>query len=163
MKMNFIVTLLTLLFVGCTRPEPAPLTPQQQEIALKEISGTLDAIVQGLEKMDAEVLFQSYANSPNFILFMTDGSTVDYQSARKHHIEWFKSISSLKVTTVAKEFRIITGDVATCAWRTRFALGFKSGQEARIDFAITLLFNRTDDHWKVVYQQTAALPTGGNG
>ena len=158
MRTNLIVTLTTFILFGCAQPQPAPMTPQEQEVAKKELTEAVNVIIQGLEKMDAEVLFQSYSNSPDFILFTTDGSMADYQLAKSHNAGWFKSLSSLKVTTVKEEFRFLSGNVVVCAWRATFAMTLKTGGEPKMDFAITFVFNKSENRWKVVYQQTSALP-----
>ncbi len=158
MKIGLIITLAFFLLFGCVRSQAAPVNPGEQEIAKKELAEAVNAIIQGLEKMDAEVLFQSYSSTPDFILFTTDGSMADYQAAKNHHVAWFKSLSSLKVTTVANEFRLLPGTIGVCAWRARFEMALKSGGEPKVDFAITFIFNKIDNHWKVVYQQTSALP-----
>jgi ketosteroid isomerase-like protein len=158
MKTNLVVPLFLFILFGCAQPQPVPMTPQEQEIAKKELTGTVNAIIQGLEKMDAEVLFQSYSNIPEFILFTTDGSLADYQLAKSHNAGWFKSLSSLKVATVKEEFRFLPGDVVICAWRATFDMTLKTGIETKMDFAITFVFNKSNNRWKVVYQQTSVLP-----
>jgi uncharacterized protein (TIGR02246 family) len=158
MKAKFLYCFTVFFFVAGATASAAPTIPQGQETATEEIKGVVNAIIRGLEELDAEVLFQSYSNSPGFILFTTDGTTADYQMAKNHHVQWFKSLSSLKVTTVAEEFRMVSDDVAVFAWRATFAMTLKKGGEPTADFAITLVFNRIDNHWRVVYQQTSALP-----
>jgi uncharacterized protein (TIGR02246 family) len=158
MKTNVFVTFALFCFVVCPQASAALTIPQDQETGKQELKGVVNAIMQGLEKLDAEVLFQSYSNSPDFILFTTDGTTADYRAAKNHHVQWFKSLSSLKVTTVADEFRFLSGNVAVCAWHARFAMTLKTGGEPKVDFAITFVFNKIDNRWKVVYQQTSALP-----
>jgi hypothetical protein len=158
MKTNLFVTLAVLFYFGCAKSQPPPMTPQEQQSVRTEITEALNGIIQGLEKMDAEVLFQSYSNSPDFILFTTDGSMVDYQAAKNHHVEWFKSLSSLKVKTVADQFKLLPGKSVVCVWHAKFDMTLKTGGGAQIDFAITLIFNKIDNRWMVVYQQTSALP-----
>ena len=158
MKAHFIFLLALFFLVVCARASAAPMIPQGQESAKKEIKGAVNAIIQGLERLDAEVLFQSYSDSPDFILFTTDGTMADYRAAKNHHVQWFKSLSSLKVTTVSDEIRFLSDDVAVCAWCATFAMTLKTGGEPKVDFAITFVFKKIDNHWKVVYQQTSALP-----
>ena len=158
MRTNLIVTLTLFILLGCAQPQPAPMAPQEQEAAKKELTEAVNAIIQSLEKMDAEALFESYSNSPDFILFATDGSMADYQLAKSHNAGWFKSLSSLKVATVKEEFRFLPGNVVVCAWHATFDMTLKSGGEPKMDFAITFVFNKTENRWKVVYQHTSALP-----
>ncbi len=158
MKTILIVALPLFFIFGYAKAQPASMSPQEQEATKKELIEAVNTIVRGLEKMDAEVLFQSYSNSPDFILFATDGSMADYQAAKNHHVQWFKSLSLLKVTTVEDQFRFLPGNVAVCAWHAHFEMTLKTGGDPKMDFAITLMFKKIDNHWKVVYQQTSALP-----
>ncbi len=158
MKANVFIPPALFFLVLCTQGSAAPTSPQEQEPANKDLKRAVNAIIQGLEQLDAEALFQVYSNTPDFILFTTDGTMADFQAAKNHHVQWFKSLSSLKVTTVADEFRFFSDDVALCAWRTTFAMKLKTGGEPKVDFAITFVFNKIDNRWKVVYQQTSALP-----
>jgi hypothetical protein len=157
MRMLIFVMLTIFIMFACAQPQPAPMTPQEQGVAKKGLTEAVNAIIQGLEKMDAEVLFQSYSNSPDFILFTTDGSMADYQLAKSHNAAWFKSLSLLKVTTVKEEFRFLPGNDVVCAWRATFAMILKTGRELKMDFAITFVFNKSENRWKVVYQQTSAI------
>jgi ketosteroid isomerase-like protein len=158
MKLHHVITLALIFLFGCARPEPSPMTLQEQETAKKEVTEAVNVILQNLEKLDAEALFQSYANSPDFILFTTDGSMVDYQTAKNHHVEWFKALTSLKVSTAKEEFRFLPGNSVVCAWLGKFGMTFKAGGEQEVGFAVTLIFNKIDNQWKVMYQQTSALP-----
>ena len=56
-----------------------------------------------------------------------------------------------------EEFRFLPGNVAVCAWRATFNMTFKTGGEVKMDFAITFVSNKSENRWKVVYQQTSAL------
>lgn len=160
MRTNFLVALAIFFMTGYTNPEPALRSPQEQESVKKEITAVIDGIVQSLEKRDAEALFQSYQDSPEFILLTTDGSMMDYAAAKAHHVKWFSSLSSLKVTTTKDEFRFLPGNTVIYAWRSKFEMTLKTGGAPTMDFGITLVFHKIDDHWKVVYQQTSALPPG---
>jgi uncharacterized protein (TIGR02246 family) len=158
MKMSLPIILAVFLFFGFAGQQPASMTSQSHETTQKEIKGVVTAIFQSLEKMDAEALFQSYVNSPDFILFATDGSMAGYEAARNHHVQWFKSLSSLKVTTVKDELRFLPGNVVICAWLGTFEMSLKSGGQPKMNFGITFVFNRVNNSWKVIYQQTSALP-----
>jgi ketosteroid isomerase-like protein len=155
----FLLIALTLSVVsGYARQDPSSTNPQVGENVKKELTEAVSVISQSLEKMDAEALFQSYSDSPDFILFTTDGSMLNYAGAKNHHVMWFKSLSSLNVTTLKQEFRTLPGNAVVCAWCSRFAMTLKSGGQPTVDFAVTFIFNKIDGHWKVIYQQTSALP-----
>jgi ketosteroid isomerase-like protein len=152
------VSIALCLLLGLTYQTSGSGITQDKEAAKKEIGGVIEQIFQNLQKMDVEGLFQSYVNSPDFILFTTDGSMADYQQIKNHHIGWFKSLSSLKVTTLRSEYRFISDDAVVCPWFGTFEMVPVKGEPMKVPFAITFVFRKIDNHWKVAYQQTAALP-----
>ena len=158
MKTSFLVTLLLFILFGYAQPQSVLMSPQEQETAKKEVKEVVHEIFQSLEKMDIEGLSMSYLSSADYILFTTDGTMADYQTAKDHHAKWFKSLSSLKVTTIKEEFRFLSGNIAICPWLGTFDMMLKSGKQMKINFAITFVFSKIDDQWKVVYQQSSALP-----
>jgi ketosteroid isomerase-like protein len=159
MKINLFIMLALFFFSGYASQEPQHITPQEQETVKKEIREVVKEIFKSLEKMDVEALFQSYLNTSDFIFFTTDGSMSDLQEAKYHHAAWFKSLSSLKVTSIRDDFRFLPGKIVICGWQGKFEMTLKSGEQLKINkFGITLIFSKTDNHWKVIYQHSSALP-----
>ncbi|MDP2059282.1 MAG: hypothetical protein Q8J97_06060, partial [Flavobacteriaceae bacterium] len=63
MKTITFITLSLFFFSVCANQEPVKMTPQEQETANKEIREAVKVILQNLEKMDADALFQSYSDA----------------------------------------------------------------------------------------------------
>jgi hypothetical protein len=159
MRMYFFITLFLFFFFALTKPGLAQMTHQEQEIAEQEISETIDVIFQNLEQMNVESLFNLYSNNYDFILLTTDASMADYQEAKNHNAEWFKSLSALKVTTIKEEFRFLPGDIVVCAWQGRFEMKLKTGVHLKIDkFGVTFIFSKIDKSWNVIYQHSSSVP-----
>lgn len=159
MKKNLFIILVLFLFSGWSNQEDCQINLQEQETAKKEIREVVNVIFLNLEKMDAEALFQSYSDSSDFILIATDGTMADYQVAKKHHAMWFKSLSSLRITSVKDEFRFLVDNIVVCSWQGKFEMSLKTGEKLKIDnFGITFIFTKIDNQWKVVYQHSSALP-----
>jgi ketosteroid isomerase-like protein len=159
MKTITFVMLTLFLFSRCASQESIQMTPQEQETAKKEIREAVRVIFQNLEKMDVEALFQSYSNSSDLIFFTTDGSKTGFQEAKNHHAAWFKSLSSLKVTTNTDDFRFLPGNIIICSWLGKFEMTLGSGEQLKINkFGITFIFRKIDNQWKVIYQHSSALP-----
>ena len=157
MKTKLLITLVLFFFFSCAKQELLQMSPQQQETEKKEIKNVINQIFQNLEKLDAEALFQSYSDSPDFILFTTDGLMMDYQAAKNHHTAWFKSLLSLKVTSEKDDFRFLTGNIVIYIWTGNFELKLKAGGEPKINFGITFVLSNIDNRWKVTYQHTSVL------
>ncbi len=159
MKRKFFIALIGLFLCACAVQGNAQMGPQDQETAKKEIGEIVNAIFQSLEKMDVEALFRSYSDSSGFILVTTEGFMANYQGAKYGHAEWFKSFSSMRVSTTREEFRFLPGNIVLCAWQGKFAMTLKTGERMQIDnFGITFVFCKIDKEWKVIYQHSSALP-----
>lgn len=158
MKTNYLLILALFLFFGCTKQEPAQMTPQEQETEKKEIKEVVNLIIQGLEKLDAEAAFQPYLNTPDFILFTVYGTIVDYQGAINGHAAWFKTLTSIKVTNIKEEFRFLPDNLVIYPWLGKFEMTLKSGEQVTVDFGVTMIFRKISNQWIVVYQQTAQVP-----
>jgi ketosteroid isomerase-like protein len=159
MKTNYVTVMLIFFFSGIATHITAQMTVQEQETVKKEIREVAGIIFRNLEKMDAEALFQSYSNSIDFMFITTDGSMAGLQEAKNHHAAWFQSLSSLKVTTTKDYFRFLPGNIVIYSWLGKFEMTLGSGQQLKNDkFAITFIFSKTNNEWKVIHQHSSALP-----
>jgi hypothetical protein len=159
MKPALLIILILFFVAGCTSQDPLPMTPQEQEVAKKEIRAVSDRIVQSLNTMDLEALLQPYWNSPEFVLVNTEGSMGDYQTTRNGTVEMFNLLASLKYTTVKDEFRFLPDNTVIYAWFGKSEFAFKTGQQARIDaYAITFVFRKVENTWKIIYAHESASP-----
>ena len=158
MKTNLYLVLALLFFFGCTKQEPTLMTSTEQETAKKEIKEVVNVIFQGLEMLDAEAAFQPYLNTPDFILFTVYGTMVDYQGAINGHAAWFKTLTSIKVTTLKEEFRFLPDNLVIYPWLGKFEMTPKSGEQLAVNFGVTMIFRKIENQWKVIYQQTSQVP-----
>lgn len=159
MKMHFLILLALFIFIGCAKQEPSKMTSKQQETAKREIIDVVNEIFQSLEKMDVEALMKSYSDNYGFILLTTDASILSYQENKNHQSDWFKSLSSLKVTTIKEEFRFLPGNIVICAWQGKFEMTLKTDVHLKIDkFGVTFIFRKIDNLWKVIYQHSSSVP-----
>ena len=157
MKPTLVMGLALFLLIGCGGQQPPQMTPQEQEVAKKEITQVLDQQLQAASKLDAEALLQSYANTPDFIFLTSTGSMVDYQGTKNGTAEMYKSLATLKFTTTKSEFRFLPGNVVICAWLVKCDVTFKTGENAAIDsYAITFVFKKLDNQWKIIYSHESA-------
>jgi hypothetical protein len=158
MKTNLFIFVAMLFLFGCMKQEPIQMTTQEQVTAKKEIKEVVNLIFQGLEKLDVEKAFQPYLNTSDFILFTVYGNMIDYQGAKNEHAAWFKTLSSIKVTTIREKFRFLPDNIVIYPWLGKFEMALKTGQQVTVDFGVTMIFRKINNQWKVVYQQTSQVP-----
>ena len=159
MKTNFLTMLLIFLFWGCANRLTAQMTSQEQETTKKEITEAVGTIFTNLQKMDAEALYQSYAEFPDFLQITTAGEMADFQTAKNEHANWFMTLSSLKVTRVSEAFRFLPGNTVIYYWFGKFEMTTKKGVQVKMDkFGTTFIFSKKGNQWKVIFQQASSLP-----
>jgi ketosteroid isomerase-like protein len=157
MKTILFITMVLFSIPGYSSQLSVPLTPQDQDIAKKEIREVVKLINQNLEKMDVEALFQSYSDSSDF--FTTDGSMINLQVFKNHNAAWFNSLATLKVTTFSEYYRFLPGNTVISSWIGKFEMTLKSGEQLKNNkFGITYIFRKIDNKWKVIHQHASALP-----
>jgi ketosteroid isomerase-like protein len=159
MKSNYLTLWLIIFFFGCTLKVNAQMTAQEQENAKKEITEIVGTIFMNLQNMDAEALYKSYDESPDFIQMTTAGDMVDFQTAKNEHASWFKTLSSLKVTLIKEACRFLPGYTAIYSWFGKFEMTTKQGMQLKNDkLGTTFIFRKIGNQWKVIHQQASSLP-----
>jgi hypothetical protein len=159
MKTNYLTLWLIIFSFGFSMQLTAQKTAQKQEKAKKEIAEVVETIFRNLQSMDAEALYQSYDESPDFIQITTAGEIADFQTAKKEHANWFTTLSSLKVKRVSEAFRFLPGNTVVYSWFGKFEMTTKRGVQLKMDrFATTFIFSKKGNQWKVILQQASSLP-----
>ncbi len=159
MKTNYLTFLLIFSFFGITTHLTAQMTAQEQKTAKKEIAEVVEDIFRDLQNMDAGALYQSYAESPDFMQITTAGEMADFQTAKKEHANWFSTLSSLKVTRTSEAFRFLPGNTVIYYWFGKFEMMTKQGVKVKMDkFGTTFIFSKKGNQWKVIFQQASSLP-----
>lgn len=159
MKKIYLTGLLIVFLFGCATHQTEQMTSQEQETAKKEITEVAGTIFKNLQKMDAEALYQSYAESPDFIQITTAGVLADFQTAKNEHANWFKTLTSLNITRVSEAFRFLPGNKVIYYWFGKFEMTTKQGMQLKMDkFGTTFIFSKNDNQWKVIFQQASSLP-----
>lgn len=89
----------------------------------------------------------------------TDGAMYDYQAAKKSSAEFLKSFPSARFKTVKDEFRFLSNDLVLYAWNGKCVMTLPTGIHLKIDsYAVTYLFRRIDNSWKIVFSHESASP-----
>jgi|SRR3989339_418120 len=150
--------ILSFFFIAC-RQQPHQGTPQEKETAKKEIAVIVDGIVRGCDQLDIQEALKPYSDSPDFVAVNTDGSVVDYEGFRTINAEVFKAASSFKFITAKQDFHFLAENLVLCTWIGSSDIVLKSGEHFKIPaFATTLLLNKVNNEWKILYSHQSASP-----
>jgi ketosteroid isomerase-like protein len=159
--MKTMLFILPVLFLcsGYAGPEPVPAMQQDDETVKKEVREVAGTLLINLANRDADALFSLYADAGDCVFIMTDGNMVNLQEFKNHNIAWFGMLTSLKVTTTRDEIRLLCNNQVLYSWMGSMEMTLGNGQQVTISkFGISFIFSKTGNEWKVVYQQSSALP-----
>jgi hypothetical protein len=150
--------MFSLFFVSCQN-ESSELTPQEKEIAKKEISDIGKGVLQSIERLDIESALKPYLNAPDFLMINPDGSFADYNGFKRTGTETFKQLTSMKQTTIKEEFRFLTKTQVLYTWFGKNEIELKTGEKIKNESYIgSMLFSKINNEWKIVYAHESASP-----
>jgi hypothetical protein len=136
-----------------------PLSIAETKVIKQELQEALNTLIAGCEALDMELAFAIFSNAPEFLMMGTDGSLCDYQTYLKNNIDYLKTCSAFKLTTLKQEFRILTRDVAILSWAYSAEATLKTGERDLVENAgASFVFRKEDSDWKVIYYHESSLP-----
>jgi hypothetical protein len=139
--------------------ESKRLTIAEKETIERELREALDTLTAGCEKLDMELAFRIFADSPDFLMMGADGSLCDYQTYLKNNVDYLMDCSTFTLTTLQREYRILGSNTAILSWVYKAEAGFKNGERDVFDRAgASFVFRKMKDDLKVVYYHESSLP-----
>ncbi len=158
--MKFLLFIVPVFFLcSGVGPQPFPLDLQDDETVKKEVREVAGTLLINLANRDADALFSLYADASDFVFIMTDGNMVNLQEFKNHNIAWFGMLTALKVTTTRDEIRLLCNNQVLYSWMGSMEMTLGNGQQVAINkFGISFIFTKIGNEWKVVFQQSSALP-----
>jgi ketosteroid isomerase-like protein len=157
MKANiFFAVLLLFILNGCTSTQRDQLTQQQKDQIKSEVKVVVDSIFAQWARLDADRCFQNY--SPELVVVF-DSTRLDFDAYRKMCVEYIPLLTATKWTKVRVDVIPLSPDLAVCTavWNSKDSL--KSGDtETWNPVTYTLLFKKSEGHWKVTYSHASGIP-----
>ena len=151
--------LLLLLVVGCGQKQPDDLSAAQMVSIKTGVKAVTDSIISRWAALDADGALQYFTDSPHWAWFGPSGARIDYQAFGKLWKQIDDSSASLRLITTREQFTVLARDVVICAWEGKDETTMKSGDKLIYDpHAITFVFRKIDDHWRVTYTHESGIP-----
>jgi len=157
MKTKLLFISLLIAFSSCSQKQE--LTLEEKDQIKTELSTVFDNFVKIYKSLDPNAVLNYYWDSPDFVIVGADGSVKDYQGLKKDNEELFKSLSSVKIITAKQEYMIVSKEAVVIFWLGRFEAQMKD--ESLLVFdpdAVTFVFQKINNEWKITYQADSALP-----
>ena len=135
------------------------MTPQELEGVKKEIKVICDQMLAAVNKLDLDVFFKDFSNSPEFLFVGTDGKSFDFQSYVEMSKEYIKPLSASSFILNKTDFRVLSNDLMLNIMNGTWDLTLPDGNHVIFDtYTITYLLKKIDNQWKVIFVQESASP-----
>jgi ketosteroid isomerase-like protein len=116
-------------------------------------------MIVSFQRLDFNVTFGYFWNSPDFVMYNPDGSKSDYETAKKTALDVAGSVADFKTSWNTGTIRVLTKDLAICTIVGKADITFKSGDKMKEDPDVyTWIFKKIDGQWKVIYSHESGVP-----
>ena len=162
---TFLFTLL--FFFGCqgadnskrNLEEDTKVSSNEKEVAIKEISNIIEGIVRSVSHLDVDGVLKPYSNDANFRMVNPDASVSDFQTLKSNQTKAFERLTSASVKTVKQDFTFLSNNLVICTWTGSTEFELKTGGRGKIEsYVDTMLFERKNNEWKIIYVHESSTP-----
>ena len=160
MRIRALVAVLALFTIACEKEKEDDLSPEQVAQIKKDVAAATDTIVARFNRGDLNGALAIYHESPEFVMLGADGAKLDYAANKKASVDMVASAASIAITTKSHDCSVMTPELAICAWTGTEEVVLKAGDTVTYaPFAVTLVYKKFDDQWKVTYSHESGTVT----
>jgi ketosteroid isomerase-like protein len=144
-------TLIILLIVSCETKNRDSLNEQDKERIKSEIRIVFEQMIHNSEVGNFEEAIQPFADIPDFIS-ISSGDISDYDKFYKSNKAFFEILDHQLFNETAAMYTFIDKETLIVTYGATATAYLKDSQQFKADpLAITWIFKKMDDSWKVIY------------
>lgn len=126
---------------------------------VKSVREVFDKMTEHSERAEPDSFLSYYDNSADFLHVAGDGRMRNYEEFKKICTEYHNGLKEQKITTVAEKINVIDTGLVILAWMGNIVAQFRNGDVMKMDnYAITSVFKKIGDNWKVIHSHESSLP-----
>ena len=156
-KIILVQTLISLFLFSCGTKNTSNLTDQDKELIKSELVTIMNQIIQNSESGNLEKATEYYSNKPEFIS-ISNGQVSDYNKFIEGNKTYFEAMEVQKFTESLMNYTFINKEIVIVTWGGSALAKLKDGQQMKVDpFAASLVFNKVDGDWRVIYNHESGV------
>ena len=156
---TLILVIISMILLSCGTKNGATLTDSEKEVIKSEIAPLMKQIVQNSESGNLDKAIEPYSNNPEFVS-ISNGQVSDYNKFVEGNKQYFEVMGSQSFNQTIMNFTFINKDNVIVTWGGSALAKMKDKQQIKVDpFAASLVFNKRDGSWKVIYSHESAVFT----
>jgi len=126
---------------------------------LKEVRLFALNLTQFSETAQLDLFLACYADTPDFLAVSGDGVIRNLNDFKKICKDYYGNLKEQKLTTVHEKFHILDESTVLFCWSGNIDAYFKNGDKMKMEnYAVTFLFKKLTEGWKVIHSHESALP-----
>ncbi|TLX73738.1 hypothetical protein E9993_14870 [Labilibacter sediminis] len=154
-----ILSMISMFLFSCGTQNEGKLSDEEKEKIKSEISPLFNQIVQNSEAGNLKKAIEPYSNKTEFVS-ISNGQVSDYDKFVEGNKQYFETMKSQKFTETLMNYTFVSRETVIVTWGGSATIKLKDGKQLKVDpFAASLVFNRTNGIWKVIYNHESGVFT----
>jgi len=135
------------------------MTDLETAIIIADVKRFFDSMTGFSEKALSAAFLECYNNSPDFLAFSNDGIMRHYDEFKQICTGYYDRLKQQRIETIQEKFRVIDKNLVIVGWTGNIVADFKNGDTLKMKgYAVTYLFKRIDNTWKVIHSHESSPP-----
>ncbi len=156
---TLILGIISMSLLSCGTKNEATLTNNEKEVIKSEIAPLMKQIIQNSQSGNLDKAIEPYSNKLEF-LSIANGQVSDYNKFVEGNKQYFKAMESQIFNQTLMNFTFINKDNVIVTWGGSALAKMKDRQQIKVDpFTASLVFNKSEGIWKVIYNHESAVFT----
>ncbi|MBI1782438.1 MAG: nuclear transport factor 2 family protein [Sphingobacteriales bacterium] len=150
----FIPLLITTMIFSCTQKSNNALSEEQKKQIQNEIQPVIAQLYEAAAHVDTTKLYEIFSFADNFTYIEITGTFYDQVVYKQMVGQFWGQITSEMIAKGTEKYTYLSANDVLWSYSGAITVTFKNGQQAKYDpFGMSLLFKKTNDHWKIVFVQ----------
>jgi hypothetical protein len=153
-KLIPILFLIALIAVGISGYAQSVSDKEKSEI-IEQHQALLSETIMAWESMNAEKVFASYANHPDFVEVMMDKAN-NYAAFKQRVTATFKSLQSFKISDYQYEYVVLSPTITLYKGKGTITTTYRNESRGTVivDFIQTGVTVKSGSSWKIIQSHT---------
>ena len=135
------------------------MTESETSSIIHAVKAVLERMTAYSEKAQLDLLLSCYDNTPTFLHFSGDGQMRNYDELKRVCSEYYSGLKEQKVITSDLKIHVVDTNLVVLSWSGNIVAQFRNGDIMKMNnYAITYVFKKNDDKWKVIHVHESSLP-----
>lgn len=159
-KFEAVIPICALLFgMSCNNQTDLPPSDLEKEVLINEIKPVFTQIIEGSESGNIDMAIEPYWDTQEFIA-VGNGQVYDFSGFKEGNKQYFEVLENQQFTEGETKYTFLDQKTVIVTWSGSGLALLKDSQKLKIDpYAVTLVFRKMEEGWKVIYTHESNVIT----